>query len=48
MRSSMNDLAGDNAEKFFRRSLFDVSDADLLRWHVFRLALREMTPKPKE
>lgn len=32
---------GDDPEKFFRRSLFDVSPGDLWRWTACRDVLRE-------
>jgi hypothetical protein len=44
MMSSLNDL-GDDPEKFFRRSVFDVSSADLWRWCACREVMRE-TSRP--
>lgn len=45
MLPSLSDV-GDDPEKFFRRPVFEVSSADLWRWHACRVALRDMISKP--
>jgi len=47
MMSSLSDLGGDDPDKFFRRSSFDVTSAYLWRWHACRVAYRDMNQPPK-
>jgi hypothetical protein len=37
----------DDMERFFRRSAWDVSNADVLRWRAACEALRELTGEAK-
>ncbi len=37
----------DDPEKFFKRSMWDISNADIIRWHAACTALRELQHEKK-